>query len=92
MLSILSDVLSANFHVKLSQNGEGSGFVIFTILNFHYDSRAQIFDISHCQIGDFIASKAVTLSNKQDLTYNNNTSLQIIIFFIYLLSKPYFCV
>jgi hypothetical protein len=65
MLSILADVLSANFHVKLSQNGEGSGFVIFTILNFYYDSRAQILDISHYQIGDFIASEGVVTSNLQ---------------------------
>jgi hypothetical protein len=48
MLSILSDVLSANFHVILSQNGEQSLFVIFSILNFYYDITAQIFDISHC--------------------------------------------
>jgi hypothetical protein len=50
-------VLSENFHVKLSQNGEQTRFGIFGILNFYYDSRAQTFDISHCQIGDFIASK-----------------------------------
>jgi hypothetical protein len=38
--------------------------VIFSILHFYYDTRAEIFDISHCQICDFIALKAVTLSDK----------------------------
>jgi glycosyltransferase involved in cell wall biosynthesis len=61
--------ISTNFHVKLSQNGEWSRFVISNILHFYYDSRAQIFDISHCQIGEFIASQAHHITLRTYLTF-----------------------
>jgi hypothetical protein len=60
LASLISQIIS-HYHVGMYVY---KAVHLKLILNFYYDSRVQIFDTSHCQVGDFIASEAVILSDK----------------------------